>query len=126
MKHGLFEGIRQPSGDDAMSLLQWRGDGVVGLKMRMLVARESRDDVDLNLNPHANEKWLLHGTTWATVDPLVLQGFDHRLSGRGLYGPGTYLATDWWKAHQYYGAKPVIRLVHRHGANAAGCHLEMG
>ena len=47
MKHGLFDGIRQPSGDHAMSLSQWRDDGVVGLKMRMWVATESRDDVNM-------------------------------------------------------------------------------
>ena len=34
------------------------------------------ESCDLNLILDAHEKWLLHGTTWATVDPLVLQSFD--------------------------------------------------
>ena len=55
---------------------------------------------DLNLIRDVNEKMLLHGTWWATVREVVAQGFDPGYDLYGLYGWGTYLASDAWKAHQ--------------------------
>lgn len=49
----------------------------------------------------ANEVMLLHGTDPNSARDITKQGFDHRLSGRDLYGPGVYFTADFCKALQY-------------------------
>lgn len=52
--------------------------------------------------PHANERWLLHGTGVDAADLVVAQGFDHRCATeQAMYGRGTYFAAQSCKVHQY-------------------------
>lgn len=48
-----------------------------------------------------NEKWLLHGTHPSKARKIVQEGFDHRVAERGMYGSGTYFASEACKSHQY-------------------------
>jgi hypothetical protein len=50
---------------------------------------------------HVQEKWLFHGTSYSKADGIIMDGFDHRLCRRGMYGAGTYFTSQSCKAHQY-------------------------
>lgn len=51
----------------------------------------------------ANEALLLHGTTSHSINGVAQQGFDDRMSRRGLFGSGLYFTCDACKAAQYCG-----------------------
>jgi len=53
------------------------------------------------LNHQVNEKLLLHGTSYQDADHIVKSGFDPRVCHRGMYGTGTYFASEACKSHQY-------------------------
>merc|ERR1712216_833456 len=55
----------------------------------------------ITLEEGANEVLLLHGTTHENAQRIAKQGFDDRLTERGLYSPGVYLTPDSCKAAQY-------------------------
>eukprot|EP00929_Paragymnodinium_shiwhaense_P043601 TRINITY_DN22414_c0_g1_i1.p1 TRINITY_DN22414_c0_g1~~TRINITY_DN22414_c0_g1_i1.p1 ORF type:complete len:570 (+),score=57.79 TRINITY_DN22414_c0_g1_i1:112-1821(+) len=55
----------------------------------------------ISLDCRANEVLLLHGTENRHVQQIIEQGFDERLSKRGLYGRGVYFASEACKAAQY-------------------------
>lgn len=57
----------------------------------------------MELEAQVNEVLLLHGTKDGSVDQIVHQGFDERLSRRSLYGQGVYFTTDPCKVDQYCG-----------------------
>ena len=48
-----------------------------------------------------DEKILLHGTSYANANIIVLNGFDNRICCRGMYGEGVYFASAACKSHQY-------------------------
>jgi hypothetical protein len=48
-----------------------------------------------------NETLLFHGTSRCNADSIVQFGFHHFKSRRGLYGDGSYLASEFCKAHAY-------------------------
>eukprot|EP00930_Biecheleria_cincta_P090529 TRINITY_DN79923_c0_g1_i1.p1 TRINITY_DN79923_c0_g1~~TRINITY_DN79923_c0_g1_i1.p1 ORF type:complete len:181 (-),score=21.19 TRINITY_DN79923_c0_g1_i1:302-844(-) len=50
---------------------------------------------------HANQKWLLHGTSYENAHEIVTTGFDSRICRSGMYGKGTYFASQSCKIHQY-------------------------
>eukprot|EP00931_Biecheleriopsis_adriatica_P009416 TRINITY_DN110495_c0_g1_i1.p1 TRINITY_DN110495_c0_g1~~TRINITY_DN110495_c0_g1_i1.p1 ORF type:complete len:387 (-),score=25.74 TRINITY_DN110495_c0_g1_i1:192-1196(-) len=53
------------------------------------------------LDSEVNEMWLFHGTGPGTAHQIAMSGFDNRLSNKGLYGDGTYFASQACKSHQY-------------------------
>merc|ERR1712107_737082 len=55
----------------------------------------------IHLHHNASEVLLLHGTSQHSAADIVRQGFDERLTRRGLYGRGVYFTTDACKALQY-------------------------
>lgn len=53
--------------------------------------------------PEVNEYVLLHGTKKETVDVIVNQGLDSRLSSSSYFGNGVYCAESSTKVDQYAG-----------------------
>ena len=58
-------------------------------------------DCGEDLDVDVDEKILLHGTSGANADFIVLNGFDHRTCSHGMYGDGVYFASSACKSHQY-------------------------
>lgn len=57
------------------------------------------------LTTQANEVMLWHGTKPHTVPSIISSGLDPRLGNQGLYGYGTYFASELCKSLQYTDAK---------------------
>ena len=68
---------------------------------QVMTSNQSVFDCGEPLAGDVDEKILLHGTSWDNANSIVLNGFDHRTSGRGMYGDGVYFASAACKSHQY-------------------------
>ena len=66
-----------------------------------LALNQSVFDCGEALAEDVDEKILLHGTSWESANIIVQNGFDNRVSHRGLYGDRNYFASEACKSHQY-------------------------
>lgn len=68
----------------------------------------SRQDLSQKNNGQINEKWLFHGTKNTPPQKVYNseQGFDNRLSSRGLWGEGAYFAERSGYSHNYAYTTP--------------------
>ena len=93
----------------------WHMTGAaLDLDGRSKVMTESQGALDCGepLASDVDEKILLHGTSYASADAIVTEGFDHRTCHRGLYGDGVYFAGAWCKSHQYTCSKHSGKACH--------------
>ncbi|CAJ1353163.1 unnamed protein product, partial [Effrenium voratum] len=73
------------------------GHPIEGLVDQEVLRKAELSEVDEVMN----EVWAFHGTTDSMVDFVWKEGFDARLSRKGLYGKGAYFSPDACKANQY-------------------------
>lgn len=68
---------------------------------RVMTTSQAFFDCGEPLAADVDEKVLLHGTSWDSANSIVVNGFDNRVSHRGMYGDGVYFASAACKSHQY-------------------------
>ena len=68
---------------------------------QVMTRNQGEFDCGEALAADVDEKILLHGTSWTNAQSIILNGFDHRTSRRGMYGEGVYFASASCKSHQY-------------------------
>lgn len=73
----------------------------LGCTQHSMQLHVSRLASGLALEADLNETLLFHGTSHEKVDSIIRSGLQYFRCKRGLYGDGSYLASEFCKAHQY-------------------------
>ena len=93
--------MRQEHASHNVCLKQPANLGPDAVTRNVLALNQSVFDCGEALAEDVDEKILLHGTSWESANDIVQNGFDNRVSHRGLYGDGSYFASQACKSHQY-------------------------